>query len=223
MASLVAAWSLTGRSFASAAEPVERDPAQESRSGVDKVEYPPGYIEEAPLPEGFPLPSEVGQIVEKSYPACRTYSAQGNNPFMRCFAYLSKKQHEMTAPVILDYKRKAYAPEPQPAEVDSMEVERMHLILKNPSLDETGNDGSVNVADMPRMRVLSIAFRGGMSTVALDNAERKLEAEIARRKTIVAAGPKRVLGYNSPMVSRGKAYWEVQVPIQERTGNISSN
>jgi hypothetical protein len=40
-----------------------------------------------------------------------------------------------------------------------------------------------------------------------------LNAEIARRGDIVAAGSKRVLGYNSPTVARGKAFWEIQLPI----------
>jgi hypothetical protein len=213
-------WILNGPTCAFGTEPVTPGATSELRRGAEKVKYPPGYIEEAPLPEGFPLPSELGQVVEKTYPACRTYSAEGNNAFMRCFAYLSKQRHEMTAPVILDYERNADTSEAQPAEIDFMKVGRMHFILENPSLDEPRLEGPVNVADMPGMRVLSIAFQGEMSPATLDDAERKLEAEIARRKTIVAAGPLRILGYNSPMVPKGKAYWEVQVPIKERPNNI---
>jgi hypothetical protein len=72
----------------------------------------------------------------------------------------------------------------------------------------------VIVADMPRARVFSIAFQGEMTAARLDDAQRKLEAEIARRKDVVAAGPNRVLGYNSPRVPKGKAYWEIQIPIE---------
>jgi hypothetical protein len=202
-----------------AAEPEGRGPKSVER-GVDKLDYPADYIKEAPLPEGFPLPGELGQVVEKTYPACRTYSAEGGNAFMRCFAYLSQQRHEMTAPVILVYQSKADATEAPPAGVQFIKVARMHFILENPSLDEPKVDGPVTVADTPSMRVLSIASQGEMSPATLDDAERKLAAEIARRKTIVAAGPIRVLGYNSPMVPKGKAYWEVQVPIKERLSNI---
>ena len=85
---------------------VEQSP-QDDATPAGKPNYPAGYINEGPLPEGFPPPSEVGQVVEKSYPLCRTYSAEGNNAFMRCFAYLVKQKHEMTAPVIMDYKHNA--------------------------------------------------------------------------------------------------------------------
>jgi hypothetical protein len=198
-----------------AAEPASEAPELEET--VESPEYPPGYIEEAALPEGFPPPSAVGQVVEKKYPLCRTYSAPGNNAFMRCFSYLAKQKHEMTAPVIMDYKPKADASENQAADVDFMKVDRMHFILEKPSLDEPKQDGPVTVANMPQMRVLSIAYQGGMSAARIADAERMLEAEIERRKTVVATGPKRVLGYNSPMVPRDKSYWEVQIPIKERS------
>ena len=65
------------------------------------------------------------------------------------------------------------------------------------------------------MRVLSIAFQGAMSEEMLaEGANDKLDAEIAKRKDLVAAGPKRVFGYNSPMVPKDKTFWEVQIPIK---------
>ena len=217
---LLGGWTACRRHAAVAAEPSGGDAVQsDSNNAGEASTYPPGFIPEAPLPEGFPPPSEVGRVVEKSYPLCRTYSAPGNNAFMRCFAYLSKQRHEMTIPVILDYRPKPDAREAQPANMDFMDVARMHFILEEPSLDEPKEDGPVTVADMPRMRVLSIAIQGAMSAEKLGEAERKLEAEMARRKNITAAGPKRVLGYNSPMVPRDKAFWEIQVPIRERSSD----
>lgn len=207
---------LAGPTSACAAEPPDRDAKADSRA-VNMAEYPPGYISEAPLPAGFPPPGELGQVVEKTYPACRTYSAQGNQAFMRCFAYLAKNKLEMTAPVIVDYKSKSDVPEAPAIDLDFLEVSRMHFILEDASVDEPKQDGPVTVADMARIRVLSIACQGEMSPAKLDDAERKLETEIARRQAIVAAGPKRVLGYNSPMVPKGKTYWEVQVPIKEQS------
>jgi hypothetical protein len=133
---LSGSWTLNGPMSVFAAEPGGGDRTSEAQSGIDQDDYPPGYIEEAPLPEGFPAPSAVGKIVEKNYPLCRTYSAQGNDAFMRCFAYLAKQEHEMTAPVVVDYKQKADAPESQSADFDFMNVARMHFVLKEPSLDE---------------------------------------------------------------------------------------
>ena len=80
---------------------------------ASKPVYPKGFIVEGPLPEGFPPPSEVGKIVEKSYPLCRTYSAEGNQAFSRCFLYLVLHKHEMTTPVIMDYKPRNSASKPK--------------------------------------------------------------------------------------------------------------
>jgi hypothetical protein len=186
-------------------------------AATEQPNYPPGYIVEGPLPEGFPPPSEPGAIVEKNYPLCRTYSATGNNAFGQCFVYLATRKHEMTAPVIIDYRRRDEGAPARPSDdIRAMNVDRMHFILEKPTLDKPQKVGPIVVADMPTLRVLSLAIQGEMTEQVLDEVEQKLTAEIARRGDIVAAGPKRVLGYNSPMVPRGKAFWEVQLPIAER-------
>jgi hypothetical protein len=214
---LFAALAVASMSFTSGSPTSLGAPEESKEPTSASSKYPPGYVEEGPLPQGFPPPSEVGQVVEKSYPLCRTYSAEGNNAFMRCFTYLVQEKHEMTAPVIMSYQKPANnAAAPRGSDFDFMDVRRMHFILEEPSLDEPKEKGQILVADMPKMRVLSIAFQGKMTADALEDAERKLDAELARREGIVAAGPKRVLGYNSPMVPKGKAYWEIQVPIEDR-------
>lgn len=188
-------------------------PADEPAAGSEP-KYPAGYITEGPLPEGFPPPSEPGAVVEKNYPLCRTYSAAGNNAFGQCFVYLATRKHEMTAPVIIDYKPRGDGERAKPGDdLDAMNVARMHFILEKPTLDEPKKVGPIVVADMQTLRVLSLAIQGEMTEKVLEEAEQKLNAEIARRGDVVAAGPKRVLGYNSPMVPRGKAFWEVQLPI----------
>ena len=193
-----------------------RQSPNEDPKPVEKLKYPQGFINEGPLSEGFPPPSEVGQIVEKSYPLCRTYSAEGSNAFMRCFTYLTKYKHEMTAPVIMDYKRRQRSDEPQPiANLDAMEISRMHFVLKQQLLDEPKNEGAVMVADIPAMRVLSIAFQGQLSADAREQAEKLLAAEIAARTNLTVAGPYRALGYNSPFVPKDKAFWEIQIPITD--------
>jgi len=193
----------------------QQSPNEEAKP-VEKPKYPQGFINEGPLPEGFPPPNEVGQIVEKSYPLCRTYSAEGSNAFMRCFTYLTKHKHEMTAPVIMDYNRREPSDKPNViANFDAMDIKRMHFVLQRPLLDEPKNEGAVVVADMPTLRVLSIAFQGQLSANTREQAEKKLAAEIESRKDLTVVGPYRVLGYNSPFVPKDKAFWEIQVPITD--------
>jgi SOUL heme-binding protein len=209
-------WVMAGRISAASAEIDDHEgAAQQAPASEEKIAYPAGYIAEGPLPDGFPPPAEVGKVVEKTYPLCRTYSAEGNNAFMRCFAYLSKQKHEMTAPVIMEYERGADNANARPgADVNFANVARMHFVLADLSLDKPKQEGPVLVADMPKMRVLSIAIQGEMSARQREDAEHKLDVESAKRKDIAAAGPKRVLGYNSPMVPRDKRFWEIQVPIK---------
>ncbi len=218
-------WGIIGPSQALADEPADSPPpalSADKDAPPDKPKYPPGYVEEGPLPEGYPPPSEVGQVVEKSYPACRTYSAEGNSAFMRCFTYLNKQKHEMTAPVIMNYKHRG-KPETSNENRDfqEMDVARMHFILGSPSLDEPKRDGAVVVADMSKLQVLSVAVQGPLSDEVLKESEQRLANEINARKNLKIVGPYRVLGYNSPLIPKDKAFWEIQVPIARSAGEAN--
>jgi len=182
-----------------------------------QADYPKGFIVEGPLPDGFPVPSEAGKIVEKSYPLCRTFSAQGNRAFSKCFVYLVLHKHEMTAPVIMDYKhRESEKKSRSRNDLDFLDVQRMHFVLGNPTLDKPKQEGFVQVADLPRLRVLSLARQGELSPDELKRCEERLNAELARRGDVIATGPPRILGYNSPMVPKDRSYWEVQIPIEAK-------
>jgi hypothetical protein len=198
--------------------------------------FPEGYVDEAPLPDGFPPPSEVGKVVEKTYPASRTYSASGtsNTAFFKLFGYLALQQHKMTAPVIVEVggekkdgkaddeaatstERQNDGDDAQKRRGDMelpVKVGRMHFVLEKPTLDKPKNLGLVKVADMPQLRVLSIASRGDMTPEAVKGADKKLRAEIERRG-LKEAGSPRLLGYNGPDVPAEKRYWEYQIPVSD--------
>ena len=191
-------------------------------------DLPMGYVNEAPLPEGFPAPSEPGKVVEKEYPDARSYSATGDAAFGKLFGYLVLRQHKMTAPVIMTYRPKKEveraatepAREPQEGAEKDMElpvdIERMHFVLEKPALDSPKNLGFVKVADLPALRVLSIASLGDMQPAALVEAEKKLQAALESRSDLEAAGPRRLLGYNGPDVPAKKRYWELQIPVRAK-------
>ncbi|WP_435019157.1 heme-binding protein [Tundrisphaera sp. TA3] len=167
------------------------------------------------MPKGFPAPGAVGEVVEKQYPPLRSYSATGPGAFGDCFGYLSRHKHEMTAPVVMD-AASTQDGKPRGLFGSPIAVDRMHFLLETPSLDEPKTEGSVTVADMPGLRVLSIAHQGAMSPETVKEAEAKLSEAIAARPELEAAGPIRVLGYNSPFVARAKQYWEIQKPIKDK-------
>jgi hypothetical protein len=168
-----------------------------------------------------PPPSEVGQIVEKRYP-CAERTRRREQRIHALLYLLTKHWHEMTAPVIMDYKRREPSDKPKAiANFNAMDINRMHFVLERPVLDELKNEGAVVVADMPTMRVLSIAFQGQFSADALEQVEKKLAAEIESRKDLTVVGPYRVLGYNSPFVPKDKAFWEIQSSDHRREARRS--
>lgn len=62
---------------------------------------------------------------------------------------------------------------------------------------------------------VSIGCRGSRLPDAVAEARRKLLAYLADRKDrYTAAGPMRVMGYNSPFVPRANNFFEVQIPIK---------
>lgn len=176
------------------------------------AKLPAGYIDEAPLPEGYPPPGEIGQVIEKEYPVTRSYSASGRGAFMTCFAYLVKQKHEMTAPVVMEFTGDKSDAEADPNEAP-VPIKRMHFLLEKISQDEPKELGPVTVADIPKLRVLSIAYQGRMNPEAVAKATAMLQAALAAKPELKAAGETRILGYNGPMVPRDKVYWEIQIPI----------
>ncbi len=186
--------------------------AEEVAPPEKAADLPAGFISEAPLPEGFPPPSEPGKVVEKSYPVLRSYSAAGPNAFFRCFMYLQKNEHEMTAPVVMDYEGGQAAAEGERSEMP-VPVNRMHFLLETLDLDQPKLEGDIQVADMQPLRVLSIAYQGQLTRDQIDGLESKLTAALAERPDLKAAGKSRILGYNSPMIPRNKSFWEIQLPV----------
>lgn len=186
-------------------------------SGEEQTQpiLPAGYVEEAPLPEGYPPPGPVGEVVEKRYPVTRSYSAAGDGAFMKCFGYLSAQRHKMTAPVVVEYKQDAEKSTYQGRSGMPIPIERMHFLLEKNSLDEPKEARTVKVADMPKMRVLSIAQQGPITTEAIKTAQDKLKAKLKSLEKTRSAGEFRILGYNSPMIPREKNFWEVQLPIED--------
>lgn len=181
-----------------------------------KPKLPDGYVEEAPLPAGFPAPGPVGQVIEKSYPVTRSFSATGDGAFLKCFGYLAEHQYKMTAPVVMEYKPGAENKGPETRSRMPIPIERMHFLLEKNSLDEPKEAGSVKVADMPKMRVLSIAQQEPVTAEAIKAAQEKLLARLKELGDLRSAGQFRLLGYNSPLIPRNKNYWEVQLPVENR-------
>lgn len=185
--------------------PAETRLERDLRRALADLEFSP--LIEAPLPEGFPAPTPVREIERKIYPAYRLARAdmQGaqNGAFWQLFNHIKKNDIPMTAPVEMTMDESG-------DEVD------MAFMYEHVRQGETGQDGSVEVMDIAPMEVVSIGCRGNSSGRAVEAAREALLAWIEAHPEVEIAGPARQFGYNSPMVSSSRRYFEVQIPVQDR-------
>jgi hypothetical protein len=159
-------------------------------------------IMEAPLPEGFPKPGPVGEIVVKNYPRYRMARAEGGMfAFGTLFQHIKKNKIEMTAPVEMTMD-------------GDMRRSDMAFLYASTELGKTGQDGRVEVTDVQPLTVVSVGLRGPMNATKLAEAKREIELRLKRDGEWKRAGDWRLLGYNSPMIRADQRYYEVQLPVQ---------
>lgn len=158
---------------------------------------------EADLPEGYPAPGPVGEVVIKKYPAYRAAWADGDRDrgtFMTLFDHIKRNDIAMTAPVEMTM------------DDDGRSMRAMAFLYGQRAWGPTGTDGRVMVRDMSAATFVSIGMRGRMSDAdrawALAQLRQRIEAD-----GLEVVGPVRVLGYNSPMVPNAMKYSEVQIPV----------
>ncbi|MFU8892549.1 MAG: heme-binding protein [Luteolibacter sp.] len=162
----------------------------------------PGYVDEAPLPEGWPKPGPYNVVVEKSYPAYRAAFTDGrgqSGSFWTLFAHIKRNDIPMTAPVEMTV---------EPDEGGGMRRNSMAFLYQNTTVGAVGDDGArVEIRDIPATRTLSYAWMGPDSDKNLEMAKQALEAALAERKLAVKSY--RLLGYNGPRTPSARKTWEL--------------
>ena len=162
---------------------------------------------EANLPEGFPKPGPLNEVIIKEYPVYRAARVGGagmqNVAFMRLFAHIKQNNISMTAPVEMAI------------DGDTAKRQSMAFLYGNKTLGKAGTmTGGVKVLDLPARNYVSIGLSGAESPAAIKAAVTKLKKWLSNNQQYSADGEPRLLGYNSPMVPRDKRFWEVQIPIK---------
>ncbi len=203
----------------------------------------PMMVSEAKLPQGFPSPGPVGEVIVKTYPAHRlarvklagqTADAQNrgdpngggdNGMFMQLFRHISRNDISMTAPVEMVWTAIPFVPsdvetrpDAKPA-VSGKKPESMAFLYGSETIGTLGadpQDPRVVVEDIPETKVLSIGLRGGYGPGTLDRGLEKLLGWLAMHPEWTATAAPRTLGYNSPFVPNILKYSEVQIPIAPR-------
>jgi hypothetical protein len=165
---------------------------------------------EAPLPEGFPEPTPVGEIQIKKYPAYRLARTQvagaESGAFWTLFTHIKKQDIAMTAPVEMTYGE---------AGKNKLQAEKMAFLYRSTKQGKAGTDEKVEVIDVPATMALSLGMRGDLTQARLAEAKAHLDIWLKEHaKEYEANGQLRVMGYNSPFVAANKRFTEVEVPVR---------
>jgi hypothetical protein len=194
-----------------------------STRGDEEQPARPWLVPEANLPEGFPPPGPVDEIIVKTYPAHRLARVRaeggGNGMFMKLFRHIERNDIKMTAPVEMSWQGVRPAAEQAPAAV-GREPEAMAFLYGKATIGAAGNDPKdpqVVVEDVPEVKVVSIGLRGGYDKETFDRGAKRLAAWLAEHPEWEAAGGLRALAYNSPFVPNIAKYSETQIPIRPAT------
>ena len=162
----------------------------------------PRYVDEAPLPAGWPDPGPYDRVTEKNYPSYRAAFTDGKgqtSAFWTLFLHIKKNDIPMTAPVEM----------PMVEKDGRLDESGMGFLYQNGKVEPKERDGAkVEIRDVPAARVLSYAWQGPDSKKNVAHAREQLEAELARRD--LEESGFRLLGYNGPGTPRGKRTWELQ-------------
>ncbi len=173
----------------------------------------PMMVSEAKLPEGFPQPGPVGEVIVKNYPAhrlarVRSTGRGSDGAFMKLFRHIERHEIAMTAPVEMEL---ATDDDRTSATATSMAFLYGSSDLGNPGADPA--DPAVTVEDVPATTVVSLGVRGSYNENRLATFVPKLETWLSEHPEWVAAGPPRTMAYNSPFVPGILKYAEVQIPV----------
>lgn len=139
---------------------------------------------EAPLPEGFPEPTPVGEIQIKKYPAYRFATTQmagaESGAFWTLFTHIKKNDIAMTAPVEMTYGEGAK---------DKLQAKAMAFLYRSLKQGKTGTDEKVEVIDVAPIMALSLGMRGEVNKTTLAEAKAHLEAWLKEHAKEYEASP----------------------------------
>jgi hypothetical protein len=189
--------------------------------GEETTVQRPWMFSEATLPEGFPAPGPVNEVMVKTYPAHRLARVRaeggGNGMFMQLFRHIERNEIAMTAPVEMSWQSAPAERAAEPAPAVGKEPAAMAFLYGKPSIGAAGadpKDPRVVVEDIPEIKVVSIGLRGGYEKATFDRGATALRAWLAIHPEWKATGDLRALAYNSPFVPGLAKYSEVQIPIE---------
>jgi hypothetical protein len=167
---------------------------------------------EAARIEGWPDFTPIGELQLKRYPVhrlARLWTARNpDKAFWMLHNHIKRHNIPMTAPVEMTL-------ESLDGEVDRPVA--MAFLYPSDRAGQPGLDGEIEVEDVSAGTTVSIGLLGEPPGRWLGQARAALAEWLQQRAgDYEAAGPPRLLIYNSPMVPPGRRYAEFQIPVQRK-------
>ncbi len=183
---------------------------------VETLSFEP--VQQAELPKGFPGFQVVDEIELRHYPVyrmVRTNMSKGgsNGAFWPLFRHIESNGIAMTTPVQMDWTKQTDEGAERPMQ--------MAFLYGDPAITPKHIAEGVEVLEAPAITVLSIGAIGDDRRERVDELRQRLASFLAVHGDVwQVAGQLRTMGYNSPMVSRDRRYFEVQLPVQKRAPKV---
>ena len=182
------------------------------------------YFNSAPLPDGWPELTPVGEVEIREYPSYRAAvvteedEKAGTTPMFRSlFQHISSNDIPMTSPVDMTYDDGGAPGGREDGSGDRMTG--MAFLYRTPDLGPVGTDGVVRIEDVPPQAYASTGVRGSYSQAHYSEGLARVNTWLSGQSGWKPDGSSRYLGYNSPFVPWFWRYGEVQVPVVRTTGS----
>ncbi len=175
----------------------------------------------APLPEGFPPPTQQGKIEVKQYPAYRAatvrYSGElsqaANRAFNPLYRHISSNNISMTAPVEARYPVSTL----EAGEIgtpDERGEALVSFLYRSTDVYPQEIAQDIQVEDIAPMTVLSLGLKGSYDYSSYQKNIERLREWLAQHPDWTVVGSPRRFFYDAPYVPEPLKQSEIQVPIR---------
>ena len=173
----------------------------------------------APLPEGFPKPTDDGRVEIKQYPAYRSATVQvkgelesaSSRGFSPLFRHISDNDISMTAPVEAQYPAATL-------QTNALAQGDAAISFLYRSLDIVPQEveQDVQVEDTPPMTVVSFGIRGGYDYDIYTEGIEQLQSWLMVHPEYSVVGPPRRFFYDGPFIPDAPKRSDIQIPVQRK-------
>ncbi|EAW37466.1 heme-binding protein [Lyngbya sp. PCC 8106] len=173
----------------------------------------------APLPKGFPAPTEEGKIEVKRYPAYRSATVRYTGDlsmatfraFDPLFRHINDNEISMTSPVETRYPISTLDPNNTNREGEAW----VSFLYRDTDTYPKEIADNIKVEDIPPMTVVSLGLRGSYDYRSYQENIKKLHNWLKQNPEYTIVGEPRRFFYDSPFIPEALKRSEIQIPIEE--------